>query len=59
MIHFEYFQQKTLYVEENNIPKPNLECTCRFTWLVRMMSRTNSEVTKSHPKDDDIEFSMG
>ena len=63
LIHFEYFQEKTLHVEENKVPKANLKCSCRFTRLlnldtVRMMSRTNSEPRKSHPKaEDDIKFS--
>ena len=58
-------RKKTLHVEGNKIPKANLKCTCRFTRLfnfntVRALSRTNSEVTKSHTKgDDDIELSMG
>ena len=46
----------------NKIPKDVDAGSFGFSTLldtVRAMSRTNSEVTKSHPKgDDDIEFSI-
>ena len=49
LISFEYFLGKPLHVEGNTMPKANLKCTCRFTWLlnldtVRGMSRTNREL---------------
>ena len=44
-----FFQEKTLHVEGNKIPKANLKCTCRFTRrfnldTVHAMSRTNREL---------------